>query len=395
MVDSKTVTSQVQELQIIIHEMEAEGHKVGESFLVEAITRKLPPSWRDYRNYLKHKKKEISLQDLIVRLKIEADNRGVTKPKSEEAFVAEASKKRGHFNNNKNKKRKAPEKRPNNQKQSKKFNGQCWVCGKTGHAAKDCRDKKQNNSEAHMIENMDIDESNFSAIVSECNLIQNSAQWWLDTGATRHICSDKSIFSTYKKLDHEEKLYMGNSAISKVEGSGTVTLKFTSGKTVKLNDVLHVPDIRKNLISGSVLSKKGFKMVFESDKMVLSKAGIYIGRGYLCDGLFKANVAVIGNNNMYSDNAMNKKEVSYIVEHETLLWHDRLGHINFRKMKKLANLELIPKFQVDKNYKCETCVEAKMVKKPFNTIDRSTEPLGLVHTDLCDFKLLPIRGGKK
>ena len=61
MVDSKSVTSQVQELQLIIHELEAEGHKVGESFLVEAITGKLPPSWKDYRNYLKHKKKEISL----------------------------------------------------------------------------------------------------------------------------------------------------------------------------------------------------------------------------------------------------------------------------------------------------------------------------------------------
>ena len=69
-VDSIQVTAQLHELQIIIHELEAEGHKVGESFLVEDIMGKLPPSWRDYRNYLKHKKKEISLQDLIVRLKI-------------------------------------------------------------------------------------------------------------------------------------------------------------------------------------------------------------------------------------------------------------------------------------------------------------------------------------
>ena len=105
MVDSKPVTAKLHELQIIIHELEAEGHMVGELFLVEAITGKLPPSWRDYRNYLKHKKKEISLQDLIVRLKIEADNRGVTKP-SEEAFVAEGSntKKKNEFqmNNKKN-----------------------------------------------------------------------------------------------------------------------------------------------------------------------------------------------------------------------------------------------------------------------------------------------------
>lgn len=64
-------------------------------------------------------------------------------------------------------------------------------------------------------------------------------------------------------------------------------------------------------------------------------------------------------------------------------------------MRKLSNLGLISKFLVDKNYKCVTCVEANMVKKPFHTVDRSTEPLGLVHTDLCDFKSLPIRGGKR
>ena len=126
MVDSKSVTAQVQELQLIIHQLESEGHKVGESFLVEAITGKLPLSWRDYRNYLKHKKKEISLEDLIVRLKIEADNRGITQPKGEEAFVAEQPKKKGNFNKKKNfpQKRKAPE---GKSKQAKKFNGQCWV----------------------------------------------------------------------------------------------------------------------------------------------------------------------------------------------------------------------------------------------------------------------------
>ena len=67
---------------------------------------------------------------------------------------------------------------------------------------------------------MEVDESNFSAVVSECNLVQNPNQWWVDTGATRHVCSDKSMFSTYQKFDHEEKLYMGNSAVSMIDGSG-------------------------------------------------------------------------------------------------------------------------------------------------------------------------------
>ena len=50
-----------------------------------------------------------------------------------------------------------------------------------------------------------------------------------------------------------------------------------SGKEFTLNNVLHVPDIRKNLVSGSLLSKNGFRLVFESEKFVLSKNGMYGG----------------------------------------------------------------------------------------------------------------------
>ena len=75
MVDSKTIISQVQDLQVILHEIHAEGMVLSESFQVAAIIEKLPPNWKDFKNYLKHKRKEMKLEDLIVRLRIEEDNR--------------------------------------------------------------------------------------------------------------------------------------------------------------------------------------------------------------------------------------------------------------------------------------------------------------------------------
>ena len=75
MVDSKTVISQVQEFQVILHEIHAEGMQLSETFQVAAMIEKLPPSWKDFKNYLKHKRKEMNLEDLIVRLRIEEDNR--------------------------------------------------------------------------------------------------------------------------------------------------------------------------------------------------------------------------------------------------------------------------------------------------------------------------------
>ena len=51
-----------------------------------------------------------------------------------------------------------------------------------------------------------------------------------------------------------------------------------------------MPEIRKNLVSGTLLNKNGFKLVFESDKFTFIKGGMYVGRGYLDDDMFKLNV---------------------------------------------------------------------------------------------------------
>ena len=61
------------------------------------------------------------------------------------------------------------------------------------------------------------------AVVSEVNLKTNNKNWWVDTGATRHICFEKLLFSEYQKLEQDEQLFMGNLAVSKVEGKGKVS----------------------------------------------------------------------------------------------------------------------------------------------------------------------------
>ncbi|XP_062119205.1 uncharacterized protein LOC133832951 [Humulus lupulus] len=104
-------------------------------------------------------------------------------------------------------------------------------------------------------------------MVSEVNLVNsNPREWLIDTGSTWHICSDKILFKSFEQLTNGEKLFMGNSATSKIEGQGKVILKMTFGKELTLNNVLYISDIRKNLVSCSLLNKHGFHMVLESDK---------------------------------------------------------------------------------------------------------------------------------
>ena len=67
-----------------------------------------------------------------------------------------------------------------------------------------------------------------------------------------------------------------------------------------LNDVLHVPSIRVNLVSVAVLGKVGVKISFESDKIVMTKNNVFVGKGYCDQGLFVLNVSEVINENASS-----------------------------------------------------------------------------------------------
>ncbi|WJZ99452.1 hypothetical protein VitviT2T_017897 [Vitis vinifera] len=318
MVDSKTVVSQVQELQVILHEIHAEGMMLSETFQVAAIIEKLPPAWKDFKNYLKHKRKEMSIEDLIIRLRIEEDNRRSEKKgahtlnEAKANFVEHGQSSKAKTNNNKGKGSKLGPKGGISKKS--KFQGKCFNCGKQGHKSVDCRLPKKNKpKEANVIDDItkNVYDIDLTAVVSEVNLVgSNPKEWWIDTGATRHVCSDKKMFSTFEPIENGEKVFMGNSATSEIKGQGKVILKMTSGKELTLTNVLYVPEIRKNLVSGSLLNNHGFRLVFESNKVVLSKSGMYVGKGYMSDGMWKLNDEAIEKFVLYKtevENQLNKK----------------------------------------------------------------------------------------
>ena len=169
----------------------------------------------------------------------------------------------------------------------------------------------------------------------------------MDTGANIHVCADISLFSSYQ-VGRSSSL-MGNGARAAVCGVGTIDLKLTLGKTVQLKNVHHVPSIRKNLISVSLLCRDGFKLVFKSNKCVLSKYGTFVGKDYESGGLFRLSLI---------DTCFNSvNHVSH--DNKTNIWHSRLCHINFGCMTRLADFNLILKFDLVKGSKCHVCVVSK------------------------------------
>ena len=138
--DTKTVIKQVEEIQVLIHELHAEGCAISEQFQVGSIIEKLPPSWRDFKVYLKHKRREMTMEDLILRLRVEEDHRKGDSVDGARANVIESEPStKQKFQKFKGKKM---SKLKQKGKDFKKIKGSCWVCGKVGHKAQECRHRK-------------------------------------------------------------------------------------------------------------------------------------------------------------------------------------------------------------------------------------------------------------
>ncbi|KAK4404471.1 hypothetical protein Sango_0815700 [Sesamum angolense] len=75
MVDSNTVMNQVQEFQMVLHDLHAEGMKLSESFQVAAMIETTTTTMKEFQKLPEAQVEGNGLEDLIVRLRIEEDNR--------------------------------------------------------------------------------------------------------------------------------------------------------------------------------------------------------------------------------------------------------------------------------------------------------------------------------
>nr|GEY87211.1 zinc finger, CCHC-type [Tanacetum cinerariifolium] len=124
---------------------------------------------------------------------------------------------------------------------NKKPKLESWKCGKTGHFKRDWRSGKKNNTNAGDSGKGSKDQSQDQ-----------------DSGATTHVCKDRCWFNTFEPVEDRYVLYIGDEHFAPIHGEGSVALEFSSKKTVTLFNVLYVPKLCKNLVSGHVLNKCGY-----------------------------------------------------------------------------------------------------------------------------------------
>ena len=126
--------------------------------------------------------------------------------------------------------------------------------------------------------------------------------------------------------------------------------------TTRVVIVRHVPAIRRNILSGPNLLRKGFRLDCKCNKVVILhlSSGCYYSKCYLCnvDNLFKLRVK---HSNYVNVNASSSHFVAFNIEFSNMC-HEHLGHVNFNSLKHMMNLNIFPKFAINRKNKYEIFV---------------------------------------
>nr|GEW85125.1 hypothetical protein [Tanacetum cinerariifolium] len=261
MEDNVSILDQVYEFLVFVSKFKNLNIEIPEKLLVGAIITKLPSSWHNYRKKLMHTSEDFTLDQIQKHLRIEEETRiwekNLNGASSSKVNYVDSGKNNKEYD----KKRKGTWNSSKDNKKDKKPLSEvaCYKCGKKEHIKRYCKNpirKNQNSNKKDESANAKLHMA--SVIITD--------DWWYDSGATTHVYNNRDLFKTYKETEDGHEVIIGDNHTSNIIGSGNMEIQFTYGKKLTLMNVLHVPNIRKNLVSGFKLCKSEVKAVIESDK---------------------------------------------------------------------------------------------------------------------------------
>ncbi|GJR48657.1 putative ribonuclease H-like domain-containing protein [Tanacetum coccineum] len=212
---------------------------------------------------------------------------------------------------------------------------------------------------------------------------QKEDKGYVDSGCSRHITWNMSYLSNFKEFDGGYVTCGGGANGGKITGKGT----FKSGK-LDFKDVYFVKELQFNLFSVSQMCDKKNSVLF-------TNTGCFVlSPDFKLADESQVLLKVPRKNNMYNvdmKNIIPKESLTCLVAKATLdesmLWHRRLGHVNFKTINKLVKENLVrglPTKRFENDQTCVACLKGKQHKASCKSkIQNSiTQPLFMLHMDL-------------
>ncbi|KAD6119425.1 hypothetical protein E3N88_10696 [Mikania micrantha] len=201
--------------------------------------------------------------------------------------------------------------------------------------------------------------------------------WYLDNGASNHMTGNASYFTEINKAVTGTVRFGDNSHVN-IQGKGSVLIQCNNGEQRLMTGVYYIPSLCSSIISLGQATEVGCKVLMDGKFLWMhDKGGNLLMKVERSENrLYKINLA------MGTPICLQAR-----IDDEAWRWHARLGHLNFDSIKNLTTKQMatgIPSINHPTQI-CESCLVGKHSRQSFpdETSFRATQPLELVHGDLC------------
>jgi histone deacetylase 1/2 len=131
----------------------------------------------------------------------------------------------------------------------------CQLCGKVGHLASQCFKRFKREFLGIGNDGRYTDKQVAAATSGHSPSYPVDTSWYADTGATDHLTSQLDKLTTREDYRDRDQVRAANGSGMQIRHIGQSLLPTSNSNSLKLNDVLHVPSVTRNLLSVHRLTK--------------------------------------------------------------------------------------------------------------------------------------------
>lgn len=234
----------------------------------------------------------------------------------------------------------------------------------------------------------------YAATNSEIGVNQPPTEWILDSGATHHMCTDRSMLFGTEATNLT--IQVANSTATLKGNCLLETTVNGERRSILLTNVFFCESLGQNLLSLSQLRRGGLTFNFSDKCTFYASDGSIVAEAIERGGLWIVNAITLGSPGPGGSAYFVNIKVNTLQK-----WHERLGHVNYQDLLRMASKNLVNGIALanKKATFCMACAEGKQSRNPQPMEDTSdsapTDEIGAVICMDLKTDLSPDRTGHR